>query len=172
MSPKAACEHTFKKGEVLWGIVYKMIELPNNHWLQTQPIGYTQYTVKEIEQQYKDAFQPEGAYFKSYVRLNLIFDIKSFVNETTKLRDIKSPYFAAGITSYNNRQDLRKNCEGFFFTEKECITAYKKAIEAFNKKIDSITEQLKEKKRQAQKKAAAIPGDIKTLKNLKISPAT
>ena len=83
--------------------------------------------------------------------------------------DIKSPYFAAGI-NYNNRQDLRKNCEGFFFTEKECIAAYKKAIETFNKKIDSIAEQLKEKKKQAQKKAAAIPDDIKSLKNLKIKP--
>lgn len=169
MSPKVACEHNFQKGEVLWGIVYKMIELPNSHWLQPQPIGYAQYTVKEIEQQYKDALQSEHTYFKSYVRLNLIFDIKSFVNETTKLGDIKSPYFAAGI-NYNNRQDLRKNCEGFFFTEKECITAYKKAIETFNKKIDSITEQLKEKKKQVQKKAAAIPGDIKSLKNLKIKP--
>ena len=169
MSPKVACEHTFQKGEVLWGIVYKMIELPNSHGLQPQPIGYAQYTVKEIEQQYKDALQSEHAYFKSYVRLNLIFDIKSFVNETTKMRDIKSPYFAAGI-NYNSRQDLRKNCEGFFFTEKECITAYKKAIETFNKKIDSITEQLKEKKKQAQKTAAAIPGDIKSLKNLKIKP--
>lgn len=169
MSPKVACEHTFQKGEVLWGIVYKMIELPNSHCLQPQPIGYAQYTVKEIEQQYKDALQSEHAYFKSYVRLNLIFDIKSFVNETTKMGDIKSPYFAAGI-NYNNRQDLKKNCEGFFFTEKECITAYKKAVETFNKKIDSITEQLKEKKKQAQKKAAAIPGDIKSLKNLKIKP--
>ena len=167
MSPKVACEHTFQKGEVLWGIVYKMIELPNSHGLQ--PIGYAQYTVKEIEQQYKDALQSEHAYFKSYVKLNLIFDIKSFVNETTKMGDIKSPYFAAGI-NYNNRQDLKKNCEGFFFTEKECITAYKKAVETFNKKIDSITEQLKEKKKQAQKKAAAIPGDIKSLKNLKIKP--
>ena len=169
MSPKVACEHTFQKGEVLWGIVYKMIELPNSHGLQPQPIGYAQYTVKEIEQQYKDALQSEHAYFKSYVRLNLIFDIKSFVNETTKMGDIKSPYFAAGI-NYNNRQDLKKNCGGFFFTEKECITAYKKAVETFNKKIDSITEQLKEKKKQAQKKAAAIPGDIKSLKNLKIKP--
>ena len=168
MSPKVACEHTFQKGEVLWGIVYKMIELPNSHGLQPQPIGYAQYTVKEIEQQYKDTLQSEHAYFKSYVRLNLIFDIKSFVNETTKMGDIKSPYFAAGINY--NRQDLRKNCEGFFFTEKECITAYKKAVETFNKKIDSITEQLKEKKKQAQKKAAAIPGDIKSLKNLKIKP--
>ena len=167
MSPQVACEHTFQKGEVLWGIVYKMIELPNSHGLQ--PIGYAQYTVKEIEQQYKDALQSEHAYFKSYVRLNLIFDIKSFVNETIKMGDIKSPYFAAGI-NYNNRQDLKKNCEGFFFTEKECITAYKKAVETFNKKIDSITEQLKEKKKQAQKKAAAIPGDIKSLKNLKIKP--
>lgn len=146
-----------------------MIELPNSHGLQPQPIGYAQYTVKEIEQQYKDALQSEHAYFKSYVRLNLIFDIKSFVNETTKMGDIKSPYFAAGI-NYNNRQDLKKNCEGFFFTEKECITAYKKAVETFNKKIDSITEQLKEKKKQAQKKTAAIPGDIKSLKNLKIKP--
>lgn len=169
MSPKVACEHTFQKGEVLWGIVYKMIELLNSHGLQPQPIGYAQYTVKEIEQQYKDTLQSEHAYFKSYVRLNLIFDIKSFVNETTKMGDIKSPYFAAGI-NYNNRQDLRKNCEGFFFTEKECITAYKKAVETFNKKIDSITEQLKEKKKQAQKKAAAIPGDIKSLENLKIKP--
>ena len=169
MSPKVACEHTFQKGEVLWGIVYKMIELPNSHSLQPQPIGYAQYTVKEIEQQYKDALQSEHAYFKSYVRLNLIFDIKSFVNETTKMGDIKSPYFAAGI-NYNNKQDLKKNCEGFFFTEKECITAYKKAIETFNKKIDSITEQLKEKEKQAQKKAATIPGDIKSLKNLKIKP--
>ena len=167
MSPQVACEHTFQKGEVLWGIVYKMIELPNSHGLQ--PIGYAQYTVKEIEQQYKDALQSEHAYFKSYVRLNLIFDIKSFVNETIKMGDIKSPYFAAGI-NYNNRQDLKKNCEGFFFTEKECITAYKKAVETFNKKIDSITEQLKEKEKQAQKKAAAIPGDIKSLKNLKIKP--
>jgi hypothetical protein len=144
-----------------------MVELPNSHWLQQQPIGYTQYTVKEIEQQYKDALQSEHWYFKSYVRLNLIFDIKSFVNETTKLGDIKSPYFTAGIT-YNNRQDLRKNCEGFFFTEKECIAAYKKAIDVFNKKIDSITDQLKEKKKQVQKAAAAIPNDIKSLKNLKI----
>ena len=167
MSPKIACEHTFQKGEVLWGIVYKMIELPNSHWLQQQPIGYTQYTVKEIEQQYKDALQSEHWYFKSYVRLNLIFDIKSFVNETTKLGDIKSPYFAAGIT-YNNKQDLRKNCEGFFFTEKECIAAYKKAVNVFNKKIDYITDQLKEKKKQVQKAAAAIPNDIKSLKNLKI----
>ena len=146
-----------------------MIELPNSHGLHPQPIGYAQYTVKEIEQQYKDALQSEHAYFKSYVRLNLIFDIKSFVNETTKMGDIKSPYFVTGI-NYNNRQDLKKNCEGFFFTEKECITAYKKAVETFNKKIDSITEQLKEKKKQAQKKAAAIPGDIKSLKNLKIKP--
>ena len=169
MSPKVACEHTFQKGEVLWGIVYKMVELPNSHGLQPQPIGYAQYTVKEIEQQYKDTLQSEHAYFKSYVRLNLIFDIKSFVNETTKMGDIKSPYFAAGI-NYNNRQDLKKNCEGFFFTEKECITAYKKAVETFNKKIDYITEQLKEKEKQAQKKAAAIPGDIKSLKNLKIKP--
>ena len=151
MSPKVACEHTFQKGEVLWGIVYKMIELPNSHGLQ--PIGYAQYTVKEIEQQYKDALQSEHAYFKSYVRLNLIFDIKSFVNETTKMGDIKSPYFAAGI-NYNNRQDLKKNCEGFFFTEKECITAYKKAVETFNKKIDSITEQLKEKKEASTEKSS------------------
>ena len=42
MSPKVACEHTFQKGEVLWGIVYKMIELPNSHGLQPQPIGYAQ----------------------------------------------------------------------------------------------------------------------------------
>ena len=57
-----------------------------------------------------------------------------------------------------------------FSLQRKNVLLHKKAVETFNKKIDSITEQLKEKKKQAQKKAAAIPGDIKSLKNLKIKP--